>query len=72
MHTAGRDLFPSRRQRQTDVDSGNCGIFHAGVLSLANEQVVRTEERFLLFFTAYKQWAVKNCGNGVEARLLND
>lgn len=42
------------------MDSGNCGIFHAGFLSLslsrkrASEQA-SCEERFLLFFTAYKQ-----------------
>ena len=63
VHTAGRDLSPIPQIDKTDMDSGNCGIFHAGLHSRkrASKQVVRRGSCFSSPHTN-KRWAVRIVG----------
>lgn len=77
--TQQAEIYPhlaDRPRDRQDMDSGNCGIFHAGFLSLSRKRTSKQascEERILLFFTAcYKQWAVRIVGTGVEASSLGN
>jgi hypothetical protein len=71
VHTAGRDLSPSHTDRDRQTWTVAIAAFsHARALSLASEQVVRRGSCFSSPHS--KKWAVRICGNGVEARLLND
>lgn len=72
VHTAGGEQSPSHRQTKGQTGHGQWQLRHfprGPSFSQASKQA-SCEERFLLFFTAYKQaMGGQNCGNGVEARL---